>query len=245
MGQLGGKIALISGGTTGIGAAAARLFRDEGATVVVTGTNPANLAAAREEMGVEAVACDCSDVAAIRATMATIGERHGRIDILFANAGIPGASASVEKVTEEDFDRVIAVNLQGVFFTVQAALPLMGEGGSIILTSSVGGHVAMARSLPYGASKAGVRSLGRSLASALVERGIRVNVLTPGLIRTPLFDRMPVPADVVIGEIAKRVPMARAAEPIEAAQVALFLASPAASFVTGAEYKVGGGETDL
>jgi NAD(P)-dependent dehydrogenase (short-subunit alcohol dehydrogenase family) len=177
--------------------------------------------------------------------MATVQERYGRIDILFANAGSPGPGQSIDAIDEAAFDLVIGINLKGMLFTVQKALPMMGAGGAIVLTSSVGGESAMPMNFAYGASKAGVRSLGRSLAAGLQTRGIRVNVLTPGLFRTPLFGNMGDKGEQILTRLIGHVPMGRAGDPAEAATVALFLASSAASFMTGAEVKVTGGQSDL
>jgi NAD(P)-dependent dehydrogenase (short-subunit alcohol dehydrogenase family) len=245
MGCLNGKIAVITGGTTGIGEAAARLFKAEGATVIVMGSNPDNLVRARATFGVEAIACDVGSIDSITRAMKQVQAGHGRIDILFANAGIPGAPKSIDELDEATFDLVIGINLKGMLFTVQKALPMMGNGSAIVLTSSIGAHDAMPMNLPYSASKAGVRALGRGLAGALHARGIRVNVLTPGLFRTPLFGKMAERGEKLLTALAQNVPMGRPGDPGEAAAAALFLASPAASFITGAELKVSGGQTDL
>lgn len=237
------KIALITGGTTGIGAACARLFRDEGATVIVTGANEDNVAKA-VAAGFDAVRCDQTNMDDIDALMAGIADRHGRIDCLMVNAG-GGGGAPLADITPEVFDAVIALNLKGVLFTVQRALPLMPDGGAIVLTSSVGGRSAIAPNVAYGAAKAGVRSFGRSFADALIARRIRVNVLTPGLIDTPLFDKMPAPRAMIVDHLKGLVPMGRPGTPDEAATAALFLACSDSSFMTGTEIVVAGGQTDL
>ena len=234
----------MTGGTTGIGRAAAALFRDEGATVIVTGTSDANLAAVREDLGIEAILSDIADLGQIDALMHHIADRHDRLDIVFANAGIPGPQGSLDQITVADFDQVVAVNMRGLFFTVVKALPLMGTGGAIVLTSSIGAHVGMAHAPVYAASKAAVRSLGRSLAAALVERNIRVNTLTPGFFKTPLFDKIGVDGNQ-LQKFTAEVPMQRAGELHEAARAALFLASNDSSYVTGSELRVAGGQTDI
>lgn len=243
--SLTGKIAVIVGGTSGIGEAIARKMRDAGATVVAIGLDDGNLDIVRDRLGIEVRGCDIGDVPAIGAVMAAIGAAHGRIDIVFANAGIAGRQLALEEVDEASFDAVIAINLKGLFFAVQHAVRWMGEGGAIVLTSSIAAHEAMPRSFAYGASKAGVRSLGRSLASALQPRGIRVNVLTPGLTQSPMQAKMGPGGDAEVSGILAKIPMARMAMADEIAAAAIFLAGPAASFMTGAEIKVGGGQTDL
>lgn len=245
MKKLKGKVALITGGTTGIGLASARLFRDEGARVIVTGTRLPGIEALAMEDGIEAVRSDQSCPADIAALASAIGKRHGRLDIMFLNAGIPGKGQPLGAVDEATCDDIIGINLKGVLFTAQALLPLMAKGGAIIITSSVAAHSALPGASVYAASKAGVRAFVRSWAAELLPRGIRVNTLTPGLIETPLMRRIDVTPEAMERLASKIVPMGRAGTPLEAAAAALFLASNDSSFITGGEIIVSGGQIDL
>ena len=248
MAKLDGKIALISGGTSGIGAATARLFQSEGATVVVTGSSAKSVDAARSELaGIEAVISDVSDVGASRALVDQVTARHGRIDVLFANAGI-ARFAPLEQVDEAFFDAQFDVNVKGAFFLVKHAAPAIPSGGSVLLTASVAGASGgLAGSAVYGATKAAVRSLGRTLARELLPRGVRVNVISPGPIITPILDRegfSPAQKEAFIEGAKTRVPLGRTGEPQEVARAALYLAADA-TYTTGAELFVDGGLIDL
>ncbi len=249
MDRLKDKTAVITGGTSGIGLAAARLFHDEGARVVVAGRDRAALDKTAAELGGEAIAvqADVSRIADIERLMHTAGTTHGGIDVLFLNAGI-APFVAVEDVTEEHFDDVIGVNLKGVFFGVQRALPYLNEGASIILNSSVVNTMGLPMASVYSASKAGVRSLARSFSAALAERGIRVNVLSPGLIETPLLAKTGLPSEMLAGfteQIVAQAPIGRVGRPEEMAAVALFLASEESSYVVGSEFTADGGLTQV
>ena len=248
MAKLDGKIALISGGTTGIGASTAKLFQAEGATVIVTGSSSRSVDAARAELpGVEAVISNAADVGASKALVDQVAARHGRIDILFANAGI-ALFAPLDQVDEALFDRLFDVNVKGVYFLVKHAAPVIPDGGAVILTSSVAGSSAsLAGTAVYGATKAAVRSFGRSLARELVPRGIRVNTISPGPIITPILDRegfTPAQKESFIEGAKTRIPMGRTGTPEEVAAAALYLAADA-TYTTGAELFVDGGLIDL
>lgn len=240
------KVAVVIGGNSGIGLASAQAFALEGARVVITGRDKATLARSAQSIGAGAlpVRCDISDLREIDALVAEIRERLGRIDVLFVNAGT-GAFIPIEAVTESDWDRLMAVNLKGVFFTVQKALPLMGKGSAIVLNSSIGWKKGIPTGSMYGASKAGVRALGRNFAAELVGRGIRVNVVSPGPIDTPIIGRTAGLAPEMIPALRKQMlentPMRRMGEPQEVARAALFLASEEASFITGVDLLVDGG----
>ena len=212
MAKLDNKIALITGGTTGIGAATARLFRDEGATVVVTGSNPKSLEAARAELpGIELVLSNQSDPAASKALADDVAARHGRIDVLFVNAGV-AAFSPLDQVTEEDFDRQFGINVKGALFAAKAAAPHIPEGGSIIFTASTAASSGMAGTSVYSATKAAVRSFARTLAAELAPQGVRVNAISPGPIETPIFGKSGMSADEVAGfksGITSRVPLGR------------------------------------
>jgi NAD(P)-dependent dehydrogenase (short-subunit alcohol dehydrogenase family) len=243
MARLSGKVALITGGTSGIGAATARLFKQEGATVVATGASSKSVEAARAELpGIEVVQSDQADPSASKALADQVAARHGRIDILFVNAGVAGFTP-LDQITEEDFDRQFGINVRGALFAAKAAAPHIPEGGSIIFTASTAASSGMAGASVYSASKAAVRSLARSLGAELAPRGVRVNVVSPGPIETPIFGKTGMSAEQIDGfksGIQSRVPLGRIGRAEEIAAVALFLAADA-SFVTGEEIVAGGG----
>jgi len=240
------KVVVVIGGNSGIGLASAKAFAAEGAHVVISGRNAATLRDAAGEIGHAAVAVqsDIADLKQIGSLMDDVQRRHGRIDVLFVNAGI-GAFLPIEKVTERDWEEILGVNLKGVFFTVQKALPMMKAGGSIVITSSIGGRMGIPTNSVYAASKAGVRALGRNFAAELVGRGIRVNVVSPGCVETPIINRTPgLPPEAIPAlreEMIKNTPMHRLGEPEEVARAALFLSSDEASFITGIDMLVDGG----
>lgn len=243
MARLDGKVALITGGTTGIGAATARLFRAEGATVIATGANPATLEAARAELeGVDVRLSNQADPAASQALADEVAARHGRIDILFVNAGV-AAFAPLDQVTEEDFDRQFGINVRGALFAAKAAAPHIPEGGTIIFTASTAASAGMAGASVYSATKAAVRSFARSLGAELAPRGVRVNVISPGPIETPIFGKTGLSAEQIQGfksDVTSRVPLGRMGRPEEIAAAVLYLAADA-TFVTGEEIIAGGG----
>jgi NAD(P)-dependent dehydrogenase (short-subunit alcohol dehydrogenase family) len=241
-----GKVALITGGNSGIGLAVAQALVAEGARVVIAGRNADTVASAAARLGSAAhgVVADTGRLAGIdRMIAATTEFGAGKLDVVFANAGI-AIFGSLASTTEAQYDELMAVNVKGVYFTVQKALPLMGPGGSIVLNASV----ATGRGNPigsiYGASKAAVRSMARTFGSELVARNIRVNVVSPGPIETPIFSR-PGPAPDFGANLKKtfidRNPMKRMGTVEEVAAAVLFLASDAASFITGIEFPVDGG----
>ena len=239
------RVAVVLGGNSGIGLASAIEFAREGAKVVITGRNAETLAAAAKAIGPGALALqsDISDLAALDIAMARIAEVHGRIDVLFVNAGI-GAFAPLEEVTEAYWDTMLGTNLKGAFFAVQKAVPLMGSGGAVVLTGSLGHVKGLPGNSVYAAAKAGLRALARNLGAELVGRGIRVNCFSPGPIDTPLFTRSGVPETELPAfraMIEAAVPMKRFGTPREAARAVLFLASDDASFITGIDLFVDGG----
>jgi NAD(P)-dependent dehydrogenase (short-subunit alcohol dehydrogenase family) len=242
MGKLQGKVAVVTGGTTGIGFATAKLFATEGAHVFITGRRQKELDEAVDAIGtnVSGVRGDVTDLTDLDRLYENV-KTNGRLDIVFANAGL-GEFAPLGSITEEHFDRLFNTNVKGVLFTVQKALPLLNDGGSIILTGSVAGVKGTPAFGVYGATKAAIRCFVRSWTVELKDRGIRSNVLSPGPIDTPLVGEQPKEA---IERIVSTVPMGRMGEPDEIAKAALFLASDDSSFVTGIELFVDGGRAQI
>jgi NAD(P)-dependent dehydrogenase (short-subunit alcohol dehydrogenase family) len=239
------KIALITGGTSGMGAATAKRFLAEGATVVVTGSSEASAEAARKEMpGVEVLVSDAGDPHAAKALIDHVREKHRRIDVLFVNAGI-ARIVPVVAVDEALFDKIFSVNLRGPYFLVKHAIPVLSDGGSIILTSSIGAVKGMPGLSVYSASKAALHSLGLNLAAELAPRAIRVNTITPGPIDTPIHGKMELTDEQMAGmaHMTERIPLRRKGQPEEIASAALYFASDESGFTTGTELRVDGGMT--
>ena len=249
-GRLDGKTALITGGTTGIGFATAQLFQEEGARVIVTGRNPKTVEDAQKALGPEAMVArsDASNLAEIDALMKVVSEKFGRLDVLFANAGAT-QFAPVEYVDENFFDRQFDLNVKGLFFTVKKSLGLMPDGGAVLLNASVASRKGFAGASIYSATKAAVRSFGRTLAAELAPRSIRrVVTISPGPIATGLFSKLEMPkeaAEAIAAGWAEGVALKRMGQPEEIARIALFLASDEASFITGTEVFADGGLADL
>lgn len=245
MGKLDGKIAIITGGSEGMGRSTARLFVEEGATVVITGRNQDTLDAAVREIGgaVEAFRGDISKLADLNALRTHAEARHGRVDVLFANAG-GGRLGPFEQVTEEDFDYTFDTNAKGTFFTVQKLLPLIPDGGSVILNTSIAGSKGLPDFSVYSATKAAIRSFARTLTTDLKGRGIRVNALAPGHTATDIMRKAGIPVESIDGinaRIQAQVPAGRIGTGDDIAKAALFLASDDASYVTGIELTIDGG----
>lgn len=244
--RFNGQAVLILGGSTGIGLAAARLFHAEGARLAVTGRNPASLQAVADELGALTLASDMGVVADSVAAVAAAGETLGVIDVLFVNAGI-GGFAEVPDVTEEFWDGIHAVNLRGAFFAIQAALPLMRDGGNIVITGSIGSVMALSGNVAYAAAKAGLRAVARILAKELLPRRIRVNMLSPGPTDTEIFKRGA--SEQEVGDLrtmmSAAVPTGRLGTSEEVARAALFLASSDAAFINGIDLYVDGGCVEL
>lgn len=249
MKKLEGKIALITGGTSGIGLAAARLFREQGARLVLTGRDAGRIAAAAQEFGDAALVLrsEAGNLADIDALVAQTQAHYGRLDVLFLNAAVTNP-APIGHVTEAMFDEVMNVNFKGEFFTIQKALPLMANGGAIVLTTSITNRTGSPNFPIYGASKAALRSLVQSLSLALIPQGIRINSICPGPVDTGGFQRLPLAPDVhsaIKADISARSPIKRFATPEEIAKVALFLASDDSAYVVGEEIVVDGGITQV
>ena len=243
--RLQGKTALITGGNSGIGLATAKLFVAEGAKVIITGRNKETLQAAAKELGPNAIAlaADATDIAATEAAIKEGTEKFGKLDVLFANAGIPGGTP-LGSATLEMFEKVISTNLTGVFFTVQSALPYINDNAAIILNGSVISVLGNPGYSAYGAAKAGVRAMARIMASELSPRGIRVNVVAPGAIRTPIWGAA-VATPEAERAFEKRsslaTPLGRIGEPDHISKTVLFLASDDAAHIQGQEIFVDGG----
>lgn len=245
MGQLNGKIALITGGTSGIGLATAQRFVAEGAKVVVTGRNPEKVAAAQELLGANAlvVQSDASDLDAIDGLVETIKGRFDRVDAVFLNAGV-AHFVPLEAETKAGFEKLFNINVLGPYFTAQKLLPLLSPGGALLFNTSVVNVKGMPGASLYAATKAALRSITRTLAAELSPRGIRVNAVSPGPVETPIFDTLGMKAEEIEAfatQTKASVPLGRFGRAEELANAALFLLSDQGSFVTGAELAVDGG----
>ena len=247
MGRLEGKIALITGGNSGIGLATAKRFVEEGAYVFITGRRESELAAAASEIGknVTAVQGDVSRLADLDRLFGQIKREKGRLDIVFANAGV-AKFAALGEITEELYDWTFDINVKGVVFTVQKALPLLPEGASIILNASIVASKGLPMNSVYSATKAALRSFARSWTSDLKHRRIRVNAISPGFIDTPglaslLASAAPGTGDDRTSQTMSNIPMGRGGTPDEIAKAVVFLASDDSGYVTGAELFVDGG----
>jgi len=243
--KLAGKIAVITGGNSGIGLATAKRFVEEGAHVVITGRREKDLKEASALIGrnVTTVAGDVSRLEDLDRLYAVVKEKHGHIDVLFANAGA-GTVAPLAVATEVHFDQTFDVNVKGMFFTVQKALPLFKDGGSIILTSSSANVLGVPAFTAYAASKAAVRSFARGWTMELKDRKIRVNSMSPGPIETPALGKVGLTAEQVeqaAAQFVTQVPMGRRGKPEEVAAAVLFLASDESSYITGVDFAVDGG----
>ncbi len=244
-GRLAGKVAVVTGGNSGIGLAIARRFVDEGASVAIFGRNQETLSSAAEELGSDCLAIqgDVGTTSDLKRLCDAAAERFGGIDILVANAGI-FEFGRLGDVDQAAFDRTSNVNFSGPFFTVQAALPHLRQGGSVILVTSGSNRVGLADAPVYAATKAAVRSLARSLAVELQPMGIRVNALSPGFVDTPIFERTGIEGEEreqFVAAISQQILLQRFGRPEEIAGAALFLASDDSSYVTGIELPVSGG----
>ena len=245
MGKLEGKIALVTGGNSGIGLATAKQFVNEGAYVFITGRREPELAAAVKEIGsnVTAVQGDVSNLGDLDRLFAQIRREKGKLDVVFANAGV-AKYAALGTITEEFFDSIFDINVKGVLFTVQKALPLLSDGASIILNASVVGSKGFASNSVYSATKAAVRSFARTLTTDLKDRRIRVNAVSPGATDTPGLNELLGSSETGqqrLKMISSTVPLGRLGTPDEIAKAVVFLASDDSSYITGAELFVDGG----
>jgi NAD(P)-dependent dehydrogenase (short-subunit alcohol dehydrogenase family) len=244
MGRYEGKTAVITGGTTGIGFSTAKLLVSEGAKVVITGRTPATVESAQKELGASArgIAADTSKLADLDRVVELSRSHLGRVDFVFVNAGI-AKFAPFDAVDEHLWDEQHDINVRGAFFAIQKLVPLVPQGGAIVLDASIVAVKGFAATSAYSASKAALRSLGRTLATELLPRGIRVNVVSPGPITTPIFEKSNIPPEArpgMVEQFREAVPMKRLGLPEEVARAAVFLAFDA-TFTTGADLPVDGG----
>ncbi|HKV46982.1 MAG TPA: SDR family oxidoreductase [Candidatus Acidoferrales bacterium] len=245
MKRFAGKVAVVTGGNSGIGLATAKRLHDEGAKVAISGRSQKTLDEAVKTIGSDVVAVK-SDVARLDdlgRLYETVTTQLGKIDILFVNAGV-GKFAPLESVNEEHYDELFDINAKGAYFTIQKALPYLNDGASVVLNSSIADAQGIATSSVYSATKAALRSFARTVAAELVARNIRVNTVAPGPIATPILSRTGLPKESVdefLKGIVSKVPMKRLGQPEEVAGVVAFLASQDASYITGVEINVDGG----
>jgi NAD(P)-dependent dehydrogenase (short-subunit alcohol dehydrogenase family) len=245
MGKLEGKVAVITGGNSGIGLATAKRFQQEGAKVVISGRSKKTLDEAVRTIGngLLAVQADVANLSELDNLFAEVSEKLGKIDVLFVNAGV-AKFAPLAETSENTYDEQFDINIKGAYFTIQKAVPLLNDGASIILNTSVADSKGNVGTSAYSATKAALRSLARTAAAELVGRGIRVNAVAPGPIVTPIFEKTGLPQEAVdqfAKEIIEKVPMRRFGQPEEVAAAVAFLASEDASYITGVEINVDGG----
>ncbi len=245
MQKLKNKVAVITGGNSGMGLATAKLFSSEGAKVAITGRNETTISEAVKSIGNNAIGikADVLNLKSIDKAYSEIAGKLGKIDVLIVNAGV-FKGLPLGDYTEELFDEIVDVNFKGAFFSVQKALPFLNDGASVVITSSVVNETGMATASAYSATKAAVRSLARSFSADLLDRKIRVNILSPGPIETPIFDRLGMPKENVDGMknyMASGVPLKRLGTVDEMANGFLFLASSDSSYMLGAEIVLDGG----
>ena len=248
MDRFKGKTAVITGGTTGIGLATAKLFINEGARVIVTGRTPATIKAAQAELGDNAIVIhsDATSLPDMDALAEKVKETFGKLDVLFVNAGY-GEFVPFEAVTEKVYDEILNLNAKGPYFVVQKLAPLMPEGSSVVFTTSMANVKGVPNLSAYGAAKAALRSITRSLAAELLPRGIRVNAVSPGPIESPILQKVGMPkeaADQIYLQMKESVPMKRIGQPEEIAKAVAFFAFDA-TYTTGAELPVDGGWSQL
>jgi len=240
-----GKVAVVTGGNSGIGLATAKRLHDEGARVAISGRSQKTLDEAVKILGkdVLAVQADVAKLTDVDKLYAEVSQKLGKIDVLFVNAGV-AKFAPLAETSESLYDEQFDINIKGAYFTIQKALPLLNDGASIILNTSVAASKGTPGASAYSATKAALRSLARTAAAELVELGIRVNAVAPGPIETPIFGRTGLPKEAIEGfakDVLSKVPMKRFGQPEEVAGVVAFLASSDASYITGVEINVDGG----
>ncbi len=245
MGRLEGKVAVVTGGNSGIGLATAKRFQQEGARVVISGRSKKTLDEAVRTIGngVLSIQADVARLADLDRLYKEVSNKLGKIDVLFVNAGV-AKFAPLAETSESTYDEQFDINVKGAYFTIQKAIPLLNDGASIILNTSVADIKGNEGMSAYSATKAALRSLARTAAAELVARGIRVNAVAPGPIVTPIFEKTGLPkesVDEIAKQIIEKVPMKRFGQPEEVAATVAFLASEDASYITGVEINVDGG----
>ncbi|MGV7197323.1 SDR family oxidoreductase [Xanthomonas axonopodis] len=245
MSRLAGKRTLITGGTSGIGLETAKQFLAEGARVIVTGVNPDSITKAKNILGSEVpvLRADSASVAAQQDLARAIAEHYGQLDVAFLNAGV-SVWLPIEDWTEQAFDASFAINVKGPYFLLQALLPVLANPSSVVLNTSVNAHAGVARSSVYGATKSALLNMAKTLSSELLDRGIRLNAVSPGPVETPLYDKLGIPDAYraqVNQDIAATIPMGRFGTPEEVAKAVLYLASDESRWTVGSELVVDGG----
>lgn len=243
MSTLNGKVAVVTGGNSGIGYATAQQFKNEGAKVIITGRSAEKVKEAAEALGVKGIVADVSNLSAIDELVKQVKNEYEKVDILFVNAGI-FQPAPVGQISEEMFDHQMGINFKGAVFTTEKFLPILNNGASIINLSSVNAYTGMPNTAIYAASKAAMNSYTRTAATELAPRKIRVNSVNPGPVYTPIFNKTGMPEEQLNGfaaSIQNRSPLKRFGQSEEIAKLVTFLASDDASFITGSEYNIDGG----
>jgi NAD(P)-dependent dehydrogenase (short-subunit alcohol dehydrogenase family) len=245
MNRFEGKTVLVTGGNSGIGLAAAQAFAAEGARVVITGRDEASLAAARATLGANAIAIRnvAGTVAAARELAQRLADEHVRLDAVFVNAGIATFGPFTD-IDEKAWDETFSINVKGPYFQIQSLVPLLNEGASIVLNGSINAHIGMPMSSVYAASKAALVSFAKTLTAELLPRGVRVNVVSPGPVSTPLHEKLGL-ADDVAAQLQSQIPLGRFGKSSEVAATVLHLASPESAFIVGTEIVIDGGMSQL
>jgi NAD(P)-dependent dehydrogenase (short-subunit alcohol dehydrogenase family) len=243
------KSVLVTGGNSGIGLAAAKAFAEEGARVIITGRDPATLRQAKLSLGNEALAIrnDVGDLATAKSLVAELTKEGVKLDAVFINAGV-ARFAAFDAVDETLWDHIFDINVKGAFFQIQALLPLLNSGASIVINGSINAHIGMPNSSVYAASKAALISLAKTLSAELLPRGVRVNVVSPGPVTTPLYGKLGLDADslkATATQIQNQVPLGRFGTPEEIASTVLHLSAPESAFIVGTEIIADGGMSQL
>lgn len=243
MTKLNGKVAVVTGGNSGIGYASAKELKSQGANVIITGRDSEKVAAAANELGVKGIVADVKNLTAIDELVEQVKNEFGQVDILFVNAGI-FQPAPVGQISEEMFDHQIGINFKGAVFTTEKFLPILNDGASIINLSSINAYTGMPNTAIYAASKAALNSYTRTAATELAPRKIRINSVNPGPVSTPIFGKTGMSEEQINGmaeAMQNRIPLKRFGQPEDVAKLVSFLASDDASFITGSEYNIDGG----